>query len=94
MVRQIAPCPASVLKTQVHTSFSGGFSLFPSQRAMSFDTSLPAVFNSTLEVVLCPSHSPILAVSWPCCPGQRPFPSFGDKDVPSAHLCGAQQDDD
>uniref|UniRef100_A0A8C9MLL6 Uncharacterized protein n=1 Tax=Serinus canaria TaxID=9135 RepID=A0A8C9MLL6_SERCA len=31
LVGQTAPCPAPVLKTQAHTSFSGGFSLFPSQ---------------------------------------------------------------
>lgn len=30
VVGQIAPCPTPVLKTKTHTSFSQGFSLFPS----------------------------------------------------------------
>lgn len=80
MLGQISPCPAPVLKTRAHTSFSGGFFLFPSQRAMSFDTSLLEVINSTLEDILHPCHGPISAGSWLCCPGQKPFPSFGDKN--------------
>lgn len=80
-------CPLPRLSPESPT-FLGGFSLFPLQRAMNFDTSLPEVFNSALEDILCPSHTPILAVSCPCCSGQRLFPSFGDKDIPSAHLHG------
>lgn len=83
---QIAPCPAHVLKIQMHTSFSRGFSLLLSLRAMSFDTSLLEVFNPTLEGILCLSYSPILAGSWPCCPGQRPCPHLvtGTSLVPTS----------